>query len=141
MNQSSFGGRIVHVAVQAADLEATTAMYRDLFGFRYLKTLRKETLTSVWLFDGAIFLSVVQYHTDATAESRALPRTPCFHHLGLEADRPFECAKALLESGSTLLSGEGDIPIKFLTPEKTMIEIAGHGYFRDRFVGQQIAEA
>lgn len=137
---NGYGGRIVHVAVQTDDVEATTAMYRDIFGFRYLKTLNRPTLTSVWLFDGTIYLSVVRYHDLSTAESRALPRTPCIHHLGLEADKPQECARELLKMGCTLLNAETDIPIKFVTQDKTMLEIAGHGYFRNRFVGRQMPE-
>jgi hypothetical protein len=134
---SKFGGRIVHVAIQADDTAATAAMYRDIFGFRDLITLNKKTLTSVWLSDGHTYLSVVRYHDESTAESRALPRTACIHHLGLETDRPAECAQELLKIGCTLLSNPGEIPIKFLTADKTMLEIAEHGYFRERFLGRQ----
>ncbi|HEY4068471.1 MAG TPA: VOC family protein [Burkholderiaceae bacterium] len=133
---STYGAEIVHVAIQSDDAQATAAMYRDVLGYADLGTFSPKNLTAIWLFDGHTYLSVVTYHDESTAESRALPRTPCIHHLGLEADDPAQCAKTLLGMGYQLLSPEGEMPVKFMTPDKTMFEITPRGYFHARFIEQ-----
>jgi lactoylglutathione lyase len=131
---SDHGAQIVHVAILAADAQATAALYRDVFGFRDLGTFEVKNLTAIWLFDGHIYLSVVKYHDDSTAESRAVENKPCIHHLGLEAENPLDCKQSLLRSGCTLVSPEYEMPMKFLTADKIMIEVAQTGYFYDRFL-------
>jgi 4-hydroxyphenylpyruvate dioxygenase-like putative hemolysin len=131
---SSHGGKIVHVAIQTDNHEATARMYRDLFRFRDLGTFDVKNLTATWLYDGHIYLSVVSYHDDSTAESRAVSRAPCIHHLGLESKDPGPCSEALLADGCTLVSPPGEMPIKLLTADRIMIEIAPEDYFAARFL-------
>jgi catechol 2,3-dioxygenase-like lactoylglutathione lyase family enzyme len=123
--------QIVHLAIQADNAEQTVALYKGLFAFRELKRLQVRNLTAVHLYDGHTYLSVVQYHTYENDESRAVARTPCIHHMGLEVGDAQAYAAGLLEAGCTQVSEAGVLPIKFLTPERIMIEIAEFGYFWD----------
>jgi catechol 2,3-dioxygenase-like lactoylglutathione lyase family enzyme len=125
--------RIVHLAIQADDLEGTAAFYKNVYGMRELVRLKPKNLSAIYVFDGAMYISIFQYHSFETAESRAVPRGPRIHHMGLEVAEPASYFPILLANGCSLISPEGELPIKFLMPDGVLAEIVEDGYFQRRF--------
>lgn len=125
--------RIVHLAIQADDLEGTADFYKNVYGMRELVRLQPKNLSSIYVFDGTLYISIFQYHSFETAESRAVPRGPRIHHMGLEVADPVAYFPVLQAHGCRLISPEGELPIKFHMPDGVMAEIVEDGYFQRRF--------
>ncbi len=125
--------KIVHMAVRVADVDTAARFYLDVMGMRELARVNVKNLTAVHMTDGNVYLSVVQYHSDATAESRVAGPGPCIHHLGMEVPDPERFWEFLQTQGCSPVSPPGEIPIKFLMPDGILAEIVQPNYFRDRF--------
>lgn len=125
--------KIVHFAVRVTDVKTAAEFYKSAFRLRELARLDVKNLTAVHMTDGQIFLSVVQYHSDETAESRVGGPEPCIHHFGMEVLDPETYFQLLESQGCRLISPPGEIPIKFHTPDGIVAEIVPPNYFRDRF--------
>jgi len=123
--------KIVHVAFRVNDAEKSAAFYRTLFGFRDLVKLERKNLTAFHMTDGETYISVVQYNDESTAESRVGGKEQRIHHIGLEVGEPFEQFQKLLAAGCQPVSPEGELPIKFITPDGIMAEIAQPGFFKE----------
>jgi len=125
--------RIVHLAIQADDIEAVAAFYRDVYGMRELVRVQPKNLSAIYVFDGTLYISIFKYHSFETAESRAVPRGPCIHHIGLEVADPERYFTVLAAHGCRLISPPGEVPIKFHMPDGIMAEIVENGFFQRRF--------
>ena len=125
--------QIVHLAVRVEDVESAAKFYKTALGMRELATLNVKNLTAVHMTDGKIYMSVVQYHSDVTAESRVAGPAPCIHHFGMEVEAPEAFFASLQKQGCELISPEGEVPIKFHTPDGIVAELCPPHYFRDRF--------
>lgn len=125
--------QIVHFAVRVENVDTAAEFYKSAFRLRELARLKVKNLTAVHMTDGRIYLSVVQYHSDATAESRVAGPAPCIHHFGMEVPEPAAFFASLQKQGCELISPEGEVPIKFHTPDGIVAEICPPNYFRDRF--------
>ncbi len=125
--------QIVHFAVRVDNVDSAAKFYKSAFRLRELARLDVKNLTAVHMTDGHIYLSVVQYHSDATAESRVAGPAPCIHHFGMEVPEPETFFASLQQQGCKLISPEGEVPIKFHTPDGIVAEICPPNYFRDRF--------
>lgn len=125
--------QIVHLAVRVKDVDSAAKFYTSAFGMRELARLDVKNLTAVHMTDGKIYLSVVQYHSDETAESRVAGPAPCIHHFGMEVAEPEAFFASLAKQGCELISPEGEVPIKFHTPDGIVAELCPPNYFRDRF--------
>jgi len=123
--------KLVHISFRVNDAEKSAAFYRNLFGFRDLVRLDRKNLTAFHMTDGQTYISVVQYHDESTAESRVGGKEQRIHHIGLEVDEPLAEFARLVEAGCELVSPEGELPIKFVTPEGIMAEIAQPGFFEE----------
>lgn len=123
--------RVVHLAVRVPDVDEAAAFYKATFGLTEVCRLDVKNLTAVHLTDGGIYFSVVQYHSDETAESR-VGADPCIHHIGIEVDQPDGLRRRIAAGGCTMVSPAEELPIKFLTPDGVLLEIAPFGYFRER---------
>jgi lactoylglutathione lyase len=132
-SEQSATPRVVHFAVRVADVDTAAPFYKTAFGFRELARLDVKNLTAVHMTDGAIYLSVVQYHSDETPESRVAGPAPCIHHFGMEVADPETFFASLEEQGCRLISPPGEIPIKFHTPDGIVAELCPTHYFQDRF--------
>lgn len=125
--------QIVHFAVRVKDVDSAAKFYKSAFRLRELARLDVKNLTAVHMTDGNIYLSVVQYHSDETAESRVAGPAPCIHHFGMEVPEPEAFFARLQSQGCELISPPGEIPIKFHTPDGIVAEICPPHYFHDRF--------
>lgn len=125
--------QIVHFAIRVDNVDSSAKFYKSAFRMRELARLNVKNLTAVHLTDGHIYLSVVQYHSDETAESRVAGPAPCIHHFGMEVSDPTVFFAELQKQGCELISPEGEVPIKFHTPDGIVAEICPPNYFRDRF--------
>ena len=124
---------IVHFAIRVNNVDTAAEFYKSAFCLRELARLNVKNLTAVHMTDGRIYISVVQYHSDETAELRVAGPAPCIHHFGLEVADPADFFASLQKQGCLLISPEGEIPIKFHTPDGIVAEICPTNYFRDRF--------
>jgi len=127
------GPQIVHFAIRVDNVDSSAEFYKTAFRMRELARLNVKNLTAVHMTDGHIYLSVVQYHSNETAESRVAGRAPCIHHFGMEVPEPSAFFANLQKQGCKLIRPEGEVPIKFHTPDGIVAEICPTNYFRDRF--------
>jgi predicted enzyme related to lactoylglutathione lyase len=125
--------QIVHFAIRVNDVDSSAKFYQSAFRMRELARLNVKNLTAVHMTDGHVYLSVVQYHSDETAESRVAGPAPCIHHFGMEVAEPAAFFASLQKQGCQLISPEGEVPIKFHTPDGIVAELCPPQYFRDRF--------
>ena len=125
--------QIVHFAVRVKDVNSAAKFYKSAFRLRELARLDVKNLTAVHMTDGHIYFSVVQYHSDDTAESRVAGPAPCIHHFGMEVPEPEAFFASLQAQGCKLISPAGEVPIKFHTPDGIVAEICAPNYFHDRF--------
>lgn len=126
--------RIVHLSVRVSDAEAAAAFYQGVFGFRELRRLNVKNLSAIHLTDGRLYLAIVQYHSDETAESR-VGRDPCIHHFGVEVDDMNVMAARAKAGGCKQVSPPEEVPVKVLTPDGVLVEFAPTDFFRDLLEG------
>jgi catechol 2,3-dioxygenase-like lactoylglutathione lyase family enzyme len=120
--------RLRHLAIAAADPEATAAFYESAFGFERVGTLdaTNPLAEGVLLSDGALNLAVLRFKTDQIGRGLDFVGP---HHFGILVDDEAAVTARLLELGATPLDvGEQDdagFERKFKAPDGTVFDIAG----------------
>lgn len=125
----SEASRIVHVAIKVTDLDTPTAFYRNVFGFREVRTTRHRQHLSRHLTDGETDLALMVYDSEAAAEAGLSGPGPCIHHWGLEVANRDAVAERIVSYGGTVLSRPGAQALKFRAPDGTVAEIVTAGGF------------
>lgn len=106
--------RINHIAIKVPDLAQASSLYEGVFGLTYVTTVKSVGRTSRHLTDGHIFLTLIQYDSEASPEADFAGAGPCIHHFGIEVDEPQKFEDALRERGCEFLSGSAAaLPLKF----------------------------
>src|SRR5258706_10657532 len=125
--------QIFDFAIRVDDVDSSAKFYKSAFRMRELARLNVKNLTAVHMTDGYIYLSVVQYHSDETAESRVAGPAPCIHHFGMEVSEPTPFFPEIQNKGRGPLISECQGPNKFHRPEEILLEIWQPKYFRYPF--------
>lgn len=129
-------GRLNHVAIVVADLEAATAVYRDALGARVSAPLPlpEHGVTTVFVELPNTKVELLQPLGEDSPIAKFLERNPDggMHHLCYEVDDIIAARDRLKESGARVLgSGEPKIgahgkPVLFLHPKDfcgTLVEV------------------
>jgi len=125
--------RIVHLALKVEDLDATTAFYKDVFGFVETSTKKVRDHTSRHLSDGDIDFTLIRYDEGTQSrESKASGDKPCIHHFAIEVDDLAAYAEKLRGYGCEIVSDPGVIPVKFRAPGGTIAELVPVGRYQKR---------
>ena len=125
--------RIVHLALKVEDLDATTAFYKDVFGFVETSTKKVRDHTSRHLSDGDIDFTLIRYDDGTQSrESKASGDKPCIHHFAIEVDDLAAYAEKLRGYGCEIVSDPGVIPVKFRAPGGTIAELVPVGRYQKR---------
>ena len=125
--------RIVHLALKVEDLEATTAFYKDVFGFVETSTKKVRDHTSRHLSDGEIDFTLIRYDDGTQSrESKASGAKPCIHHFAIEVDDLAAYTEKLKGYGCEIVSDPGVIPVKFRAPGGTVAELVPVGRYQKR---------
>ena len=114
--------KIVHIALKVQDLDKASAFYQKVFGFTPVRTEDVRDHTSCHLSDGVIDLSLMRYE----GESQEVG----IHHFGIEVDDLQAAVGELSAAGCTILSPEGEIPIKFRDPNGVVAELVPPGRYK-----------
>ena len=125
--------RIVHLALKVEDLDATTAFYKDVFGFVETSTKKVRDHTSRHLSDGDIDFTLIRYDDGTQSrESKASGDKPCIHHFAIEVDDLAAYTEKLRGYGCEIVSDPGVIPVKFRAPGGTIAELVPVGRYQKR---------
>ena len=125
--------KIVHLALKVEDLDATTAFYKDVFGFVETSTNKVRDHTSRHLTDGAIDFTLIRYDDGTQSrESKASGDRPCIHHFAIEVDDMQGYTAKLQSYGCEIVSDPGVIPVKFRAPGGTVAELVPVGRYEKR---------
>ena len=125
--------KIVHLALKVEDLEATTAFYKDVFGFVETSTKKVRDHTSRHLSDGEIDFTLIRYDAGTQSrESKASGDKPCIHHFAIEVDDLAAYTEKLRGYGCEIVSDPGVIPVKFRAPGGTVAELVPVGRYQKR---------
>jgi len=129
-------GRLNHVAIAVPDLEAGTAIYRDILGARVSEPLELPShgVTTVFVELPNTKIELLQPLGDDSPIARFLEKNPAggMHHICYEVDDIQAAALQLTEKGARIL-GDGEPrtgahgkPVLFLHPKDfcgTLIEL------------------
>ena len=116
--------RIVHLALKVENLESATEFYRKVFGFREVETRKTRDHVSRHMTDGQLDFTLMKYDEGTTSkESMAAGKGPCIHHFAIEVDDLDGCSTELKRQGCEIISGPGEIPVKFRAPDGIVAEI------------------
>ena len=125
--------KIVHLALKVEDLDATTAFYKDVFGFVETSTKKVRDHTSRHLSDGDIDFTLIRYDDGTQSrESKASGDKPCIHHFAIEVDNLDAYTEKLRGYGCEIVSEPGVIPVKFRAPGGTVAELVPFGRYQKR---------
>jgi lactoylglutathione lyase len=125
--------KIVHLALKVEDLDATTAFYKDVFGFVETSTKKVRDHTSRHLSDGEIDFTLIRYDDGTQSpESKASGDKPCIHHFAIEVDDLAAYTEKLRGYGCEIVSDPGVIPVKFRAPGGTVAELVPVGRYQKR---------
>ena len=125
--------RIVHLALKVEDLDATTAFYKEVFGFAETSTNKVRDHTSRHLTDGDIDFTLIRYDDGTQSrESKASGDKPCIHHFAIEVDDMKAYTEKLKTYGCEIVSDPGVIPVKFRAPGGTVAELVPVGRYQKR---------
>ena len=131
--------RIVHLSLKVDDIKKTGDFYQKMFNFRDVVTKKTRDHTSRHMTDGAIDFTVLTYDDDATsAESTASGTRPCIHHFGIEVDDLDKSTEQIKANGCVVVSDPGVIPVKFIAPGGTVVELVPIGRYKTDSAGQKI---
>jgi lactoylglutathione lyase len=122
--------RINHVALKVTDLEAATKFYENVFGFRQVKTGRSRGHISRHLTDGYVDLALMVYDSEDDTEAKMVGPGPAIHHFGIEVEHHNGFAEKVVANGGTILSGPGEFPIKYRSPDGIIAEIVPQGRYQ-----------
>ena len=126
-------GKIVHLALKVEDLDATTAFYKNVFGFVETSTKKVRDHTSRHLTDGDIDFTLIRYDDGTQSrESKASGEKPCIHHFAIEVDDLAAYTEKLRSYGCEIVSDPGVIPVKFRAPGGTVAELVPTGRYQKR---------
>lgn len=120
---------IVHLAVKVTDIETSAAFYEKVFGFTRTSTSTKRGHTSCHLTDGRIDLALIQYASEDTVEADWAGPGPRLHHFGIAVEDTEAVCRRLAESGCTVLSQPGVLPVKFRGPDGVVMEVGPSDIF------------
>ena len=125
--------KIVHLALKVEDLDATTAFYKNVFGFVETSTKQVRDHTSRHLTDGDIDFTLIRYDDGTQSrESKASGDKPCIHHFAIEVDDLAAYTEKLQGYGCEIVSDPGVIPVKFRAPGGTVAELVPKGRYQKR---------
>jgi methylmalonyl-CoA/ethylmalonyl-CoA epimerase len=121
--------RLRHLALAAADPEATAAFYESAFGFERVGELdaTNPLAEGVLLSDGTLNLAVLRFKTDQIGRGLDFVGP---HHFGILVDDEAAVTARLLELGAAPLDvgeqGDAGFERKFKAPDGTVFDIATH---------------
>lgn len=120
---------IVHLAVKVTDIETSAAFYERVFGFVRTSTSTKRGHTSCHLTDGRIDLALIQYASEDTVEADWAGPGPRLHHFGIAVEDTEAVCRRLVDTGCTILSQPGVLPVKFRGPDGVVMEVGPASIF------------
>ncbi|MBX9464323.1 MAG: VOC family protein [Aquamicrobium sp.] len=121
--------KIVHISLKVDDIEASSAFYRDIFGFEIVRTEMKAGRVTRGMTDGAMDLTLMRYDSEDAPEATISGRGPCIHHFGIEVDDRHAFAEKVRAAGGEILSKPEAKAIKFRTPHGIVAEVIDEGAF------------
>jgi len=121
--------RVVHLAIKVEDVEKAAAFYEQVFGFKRSTVTRKRGHVSCHLTDGEFDLALVQYDSETTVEADWAGPGPRIHHVGIAVEDTDAVCRRLLDTGCTILSQPGVLPVKFRGPDGVVMEVGPAGIF------------
>ena len=121
--------KIVHISLKVDDIEASSAFYRDVFGFEVIKTEEKVGRVTRSMTDGNLDLTLMRYESEEAAEATLSGMGPCIHHFGIEVDDRAAFSEKIRAHGGEILSKPDARAIKFRTPHGIIAEIVDEGAF------------
>jgi lactoylglutathione lyase len=121
--------KIVHIALKVDDIEASSAFYRDLFGFKVVKTEVKNGRVTRGMTDGSMDLTLMHYDSEEAPEAALSGIGPCIHHFGIEVDNRVDFSERVRAHGAEILSENDAKAIKFRTPHGIIAEVVDKGTF------------
>ena len=123
--------RIQHLAIASKDPEKQAAFYQKVFGFKEVRRLDNPRARGVVLTDGAINISVLQFHQDQLDHGMEFTG---LHHFGVFVDDLEGATQRALEEGCTqydeLPESKTEVNYrskrsdKFKGPENSLFDIA-----------------
>jgi methylmalonyl-CoA/ethylmalonyl-CoA epimerase len=132
-------GRLQHIAIAAADLEAASAFYRDALGAKVTgpQTLENHGVRVVFVELPNTKIELISAAGDHSPIARFLARHPggAVHHICFEVDDILAARERLLSAGVRLLGdgapeiGAHGKPVLFLNPKDcggTLVELEQH---------------
>lgn len=115
--------RIVHLAIKVADLEAATAFYETVFGFKQVMTGRNHQHVSRHMTDGKFDLSLIVYDSESAEEAQLAGPGPRLHHWGIDVGELDGFESEIVSRGGKVLSKPQASTIKFRAPDGILAEI------------------
>jgi len=121
--------RIVQLAIKVTDLEAATAFYENVFGFKQVVTKRNHQHISRHLTDGKFDLLLLVYDSESAEEAQLAGPGPRLHHWGIEVgDRDGFESEIACHGGKILSKSQGPT-IRFRAPDGILAEVVKEGSF------------
>ena len=132
--------RIVHLSLKVDDYRRTGDFYQKMFNFRDVDTKRTRDHISRHMTDGAIDFTVMSYDAGTTsAESTASGEGPCIHHFAVEVEDIEKATRDIRALGCEVVSDPGVIPVKFIAPGGTVVELVPVGRYNFDSAGRKIS--
>ncbi len=112
--------RISHIALKVKDVDQSSKVYQNVFGFEFWDCYRSGDHVSLHLNDGTIDLAFVTYDSEEDERMGAAAGTgPCIHHFGIDVDDTDAYVEKLKAYGCEILTDPSDPQsksIKFRIP-------------------------
>ena len=132
-------GKLRHIALSVPDPHAAAEFYEKTFGLTREREYQSEMANVVYLSDGVMSLTLLNFKSDVMAGKESHPEGlgkefVGLHHIGFWVDDVEETAKLAEENGGVYLMGEmagnadGYYEIKYRDPDKIMFDITHSGW-------------
>jgi catechol 2,3-dioxygenase-like lactoylglutathione lyase family enzyme len=127
LRERSPKARIVHLALKVEDLEKATTFYKRVFGFKQLNETKNGLHLSRHMTDGNLDIALMKW--DGDERLPAMPAGPgaYIHHWGFEVADREAFGEIIKKHGGKIISKPGAPTLRFIAPDKTMVEVVQPG--------------
>ena len=132
--------KIKHIAISAADPDATARFYIDVFGMKEVGKIDNPNTRGFYLTDGDLNLAILKFKNDAVAGVERGKDWTGIHHFGFQVENLEEITEKLAAAGAPLRDditaalGVGgahryaNVEVKYTAPDGVTVDVSESGW-------------
>ncbi len=130
--------RIKHIALATSDWRKTATFYKEALGLVEVGQVNSPEAVGCYLSDGYINVAILEFLTDAAADTEGAPRYTGLHHFGIQVEDMEKSQAKMLNAGAQLRPhqiptapgehSQTNVEVKFIGPDGVTVDLSEAGW-------------